>query len=201
MALTACDGGNGDTHTHTYSAAWEKNETQHWKECSCTDKTEVANHNWQWEETTPATLEADGLETETCSVCGETKGTRPIPKLELADKTYTIELKDGALEFVVEYKALETDEEPAYLAYIEGQLTTFMNSTSDTNVDAVNLLLTKGNSFDITIEYEGDSYPYMNWDTAAQSFKMHNDWISTASGAEGLTNARIRDAFNSVVIE
>ena len=53
IALTACD--NGNTHNHT--------------------------HDWQWVTTTPATEEADGEETEKCSICGETRGTRPIPKL------------------------------------------------------------------------------------------------------------------------
>ena len=37
-------------------------------------------HDWQWVVTTPATADEDGLETETCSICGETRGTRVIPK-------------------------------------------------------------------------------------------------------------------------
>ena len=38
-------------------------------------------HDWQWIVTTPATAEEDGLETETCSICGETRGTRVIPQI------------------------------------------------------------------------------------------------------------------------
>jgi hypothetical protein len=127
--------------------------------------------------------------------------------LELVTKTYPItfqvsnNLVEGELVFTVEYKAYQTDAEPAYLTYIKGQLEGFVASTVSVNVNAVNLLLTKGNSFKITIEYAGTSYEGMNWDTTLQSFKIHNDWISTASGAEGLTNATIRDAFNSVVID
>jgi len=49
---------------------------------------DTCNHNWQWVVATPATLEADGLETETCSICGETKGTRPIPRLELEETVF-----------------------------------------------------------------------------------------------------------------
>jgi hypothetical protein len=57
LALTACDsgggggggGGGGSTHTHTYATAWSFNATQHWHECSCGDKTAVANHNWNTE--------------------------------------------------------------------------------------------------------------------------------------------------------
>ena len=40
-------------------------------------------HTWEWVETTPATIEADGLETETCKTCGAINGTRPITKLVL----------------------------------------------------------------------------------------------------------------------
>jgi len=38
-------------------------------------------HNWEWTVTTPATEEADGVETKTCSLCGATDGIRPIDKL------------------------------------------------------------------------------------------------------------------------
>ena len=49
FGLVGCDngatGGNGgDGHTHSYSATWSKNTTQHWYECSCGDKKDVANH-------------------------------------------------------------------------------------------------------------------------------------------------------------
>jgi phosphate transport system substrate-binding protein len=47
---------------------------------ACDDKSDTHTHDWQWEITTPATAEDDGLETETCSICGETRGTRVIPK-------------------------------------------------------------------------------------------------------------------------
>jgi hypothetical protein len=120
------------------------------------------------------------------------------------EKTYTITLKDGALEFTVEYKTLPTDEEPAYLAYLKTRLETFMNSQSSPNVGAVDLLLTKGNSFNIEVEYAGASYSGLVWNTAKQAFTVHNDWISTASGVTGdnaLTLAIMRDAFISVKAE
>jgi hypothetical protein len=78
--LVGCD--NGDSHTHSFGSAWKSNDTQHWKECSCGEKSEVANHDWEWVETTPATLSGDplvetqGTETKTCSVCGATGETR-----------------------------------------------------------------------------------------------------------------------------
>jgi hypothetical protein len=82
LAFISCDEDDGkDTpHTHDYSAAWSKDATQHWHECSCGNKKDVVAHQWQWEVTTPATAGADGLETETCATCGATNVTRTISK-------------------------------------------------------------------------------------------------------------------------
>ena len=52
-------------------------------------------HVWgDWEETTPATTEADGEETRTCSGCGETE-TRAIPKLEHEHDLYLVKGTDA----------------------------------------------------------------------------------------------------------
>ncbi|MBQ3182710.1 MAG: InlB B-repeat-containing protein [Clostridia bacterium] len=46
-------------------------------------------HEWgEWVVTTPATEEAEGVETRTCTLCGETE-TRAIPKIEVAESTAT----------------------------------------------------------------------------------------------------------------
>jgi hypothetical protein len=91
LAFIGCDNGGDDkTHTHDYSATWTKNATQHWHECSCGDKKDVADHQWQWVVTTPATATAEGLETETCATCGATNGTRPIEQTEPADREFTV---------------------------------------------------------------------------------------------------------------
>ena len=51
LAFTACGGDDNvppgvtvPTHTHSYSTAWSFDATQHWHECSCGDKSDVANH-------------------------------------------------------------------------------------------------------------------------------------------------------------
>ena len=78
LSLTGCP---PEPHTHDWGA-WQSNVTQHWHECSCGEKADIAPHTWQWVETTPATTTADGLETETCSVCQATSGnTQPITQL------------------------------------------------------------------------------------------------------------------------
>ena len=42
LALTTCDN-TTTTHTHTWSD-WQSNAEQHWKECSCGEKTDIGNH-------------------------------------------------------------------------------------------------------------------------------------------------------------
>jgi len=198
ISFMACDNnGNETTHVHQFGTEWKKDATQHWHECSCGEKADIANHTWAWAITIPATPTADGLETETCITCGQTNGTRTIPKITPIAKTYPITLKDGNLIFTVEYIGLPSDEEPAYLTYIKERITLVVNSEQDSSVEAVTHLMSKGNNFKITIVYTGESFELITWDTATQSFKIHNDWISTASNTD-LSAASIRSAFNAV---
>ena len=63
----ACDHDMGITpppHTHTYGTEWQKNETNHWKECSCGEKTESAAH-------------ADGNTDGACDACGYAMSVTP----------------------------------------------------------------------------------------------------------------------------
>ena len=168
--------------------------------CKDGDKDEHT-HEWEWVVTTPATTEADGLETETCKTCGAESGeTRIIEKLVLETKTFPITFQDRALVFTVEYKAYPTDAEPAYLTYLQTRLALIVNGTSDTAVDATAFLMSKGNSFKITIEYAEPTYNGMSWDTTLQSFKIHNNWISTATSGN-LSVGMIADAFDEVVTQ
>jgi len=159
-------------------------------------------HDWgNWVTTTPATVTEEGEETRTCATCGETE-TRPIDKLppvEPIAKTYEINLKEGQLKFVVAYNALPS-EEPAYLAYLETRLALVVNSEGEAGTEATEFLMTKGDHFTINVEYTGSSYVGLFWDNTTQAFKVHNDWIYTASSGD-LSAAMIRNAFNSVEIE
>ena len=42
-------------------------------------------HIWEWKITTPATETTEGLETETCTICDKTRGTRIIPATNNGD--------------------------------------------------------------------------------------------------------------------
>ena len=117
---------------------------------------------------------------------------KPVPRTE------TITFKDGDLKFDVKYKALPTETAlPAWLAYLETRLEAVVNG-SGSNVAAVDYLMDQGSRFTIDVEYTGNN-PGISWNTATQSFKIYNDWISTASGSD-LSVATIRDAFGDVVI-
>ena len=50
-------------HTHTYSTEWSSDETNHWHECTCGDKKDVAAHTY------------DNACDTTCNVCGKTRET------------------------------------------------------------------------------------------------------------------------------
>jgi len=56
MTVVGCDNGttSGD-HTHSYASNWSNNAAQHWHECSCGDKADVANHTFSG---------------DTCTICG-----------------------------------------------------------------------------------------------------------------------------------
>lgn len=64
--LTACGDNNNNGHNHEWSATYEHNETQHWKECTSCGKTrEKENHTF---------------DVGTCTVCGYVDTTIPIKK-------------------------------------------------------------------------------------------------------------------------
>ncbi len=68
-------------HTHEYADTWSSNETDHWHECECGDKSDIANHAFgEWETTKEATEDATGSKKHTCSVCGYEE-TATIPML------------------------------------------------------------------------------------------------------------------------
>ena len=81
MLFVACDNGNDtpvvDVHQHTYGDVWTMDDTNHWHACTkkdCTLTSTPIEHIWgEGVETTPATQEADGVKTYTCSVCNHKK--------------------------------------------------------------------------------------------------------------------------------
>ena len=70
-------------HTHdVHDEAWKYDKTQHWQECSCGEKLNVANHAYgEWRVTKPATETEEGSKARDCTVCDHVQ-TETIPMLE-----------------------------------------------------------------------------------------------------------------------
>lgn len=77
--LVACNnkGGEETPETHTYSATWSNDASEHWHQCTQDGHTDVADkaaHTWdEGTITTDATFASDGEKTYTCTVCQKTK--------------------------------------------------------------------------------------------------------------------------------
>ena len=122
-----------------------------------------------------------------------------IPTPTPIEKTYTIELKDGALKFNVKYMALPDAVPPAYLEYLKERLEAIAGSASLTNQISIENLIINGDVFTIIVENTGDVYEYLIWDATARVFKLHYDWISTATELD-LSLGMMRSVFNSVTL-
>ena len=69
----------GGEHTHNYSSDWKSDSINHWKECSCGDKADVAAHSFKWVVDKEATATKKGSKHEECKVCHDKKDAVEIP--------------------------------------------------------------------------------------------------------------------------
>ena len=68
------------THSHSYGTDWKYDDTNHWHECECGDKADVAAHSAsEWIVDTAATETADGAKHKECTVCKKVLETATIP--------------------------------------------------------------------------------------------------------------------------
>ena len=69
----------GSTHTHSYGTEWKYDDTNHWHECECGDKADIAAHSAsEWIVDTAATKTADGAKHKECTVCKKVLETATI---------------------------------------------------------------------------------------------------------------------------
>ena len=81
---------SGGEHTHSYGSEWKYDVDNHWHECSCGDKKDVAAHTaGDWIIDTPATATADGTKHKECTVCGYTMATETIPATGGGEHTHS----------------------------------------------------------------------------------------------------------------
>ena len=77
---TATIPATGSTHTHSYGTDWKYDDTNHWHECECGDKADIAAHSAsEWIIDTVATETADGAKHKECTVCKKVLETATIP--------------------------------------------------------------------------------------------------------------------------
>ena len=68
------------THSHSYGTEWKYDDTNHWHECECGAKTDIAAHSSsEWIVDTAATETADGAKHKECTVCKKILETEKIP--------------------------------------------------------------------------------------------------------------------------
>ena len=80
----------GDEHTHSYGSEWKNDADNHWYECSCGDKKDVAAHTASdWIIDTPATATTSGSKHKECTVCGYTMTTETIPATGGSEHTHS----------------------------------------------------------------------------------------------------------------
>ena len=97
---TVCDYVQTETipmleHEHSYGD-WQKDETQHWKECRCGEKTEVGNHTFgDWTITKEPTTTETGSRERGCAVC-EYVQTEAIPAAGTGEPTDSTDPTDSS---------------------------------------------------------------------------------------------------------
>ena len=70
----------GSSHTHSYGTDWKYDDTNHWHECECGDKADIAAHSAsEWIVDTAATETAEGAKHKECTVCKKVLETAKIP--------------------------------------------------------------------------------------------------------------------------
>ena len=68
------------SHEHSYGTDWKYDDTNHWHECECGDKADIAAHSAsEWIIDTEATETADGAKHKECTVCKKVLETETIP--------------------------------------------------------------------------------------------------------------------------
>ena len=69
-----------ETAEHTYGTDWKYDDTNHWHECQCGDKVDIAAHSAsKWIIDTAATKTAKGAKHKECTVCKKVLETAKIP--------------------------------------------------------------------------------------------------------------------------
>lgn len=130
------DGGEPE-HTHTYSDGFRTDESSHWKECECGEKSEDAKHTFgTWVITKDATENEEGSRERSCEVCGF-KQRECVPKLTPVTPTEPSEPATPSMPTeTLEPDTPSTPSEPSAPSESEKKPVEFENSDTGIRVTA-----------------------------------------------------------------
>ena len=73
-------------HIHNHGTAWKSDAGNHWHECPCGDRKDIAAHSFKWVIDKEPTATRKGSKHEECTVCGYKKAAVEIPATGSAAK-------------------------------------------------------------------------------------------------------------------
>ncbi len=175
---------------HDYSLDWSNDESNHWHECSCGDKSEVSAHTYgEFIITTPGTETVTGSKKHICSVCDYEEVIDIIPY------TITFVANDGIhsntatfynSEILVEFTAASKEHYTFLGWYLEETFETLVTSTEGLNENITLYAKFEATSYTITyMVYGGDnpntetSYDYftlVEFDDASRNGSTFAGW-------------------------
>ena len=152
-------------HTHEYAGAWSSNETDHWHECKCGDKSDIANHTFgEWETTKEATEDATGSKKHTCSVCGYEE-TATVPMLS---HTHSYSKESSSNETDHWYECACGDK-LGVTSHTYGDWTVTKESTEETEGSKYHTCSGCGYKETVIIPVLSHTHKYGNWKSNATS--------------------------------
>lgn len=103
-------------HVHDFADEWKNDGENHWHECRCGEKSELAAHTWNEGEVTLApTYDAEGVKTFKCTACEYSK-TESVAKLQKkeevvsSDSNVKINVETGSNAIIDENTELKVDK-------------------------------------------------------------------------------------------
>ncbi|MCI8603070.1 MAG: hypothetical protein HFE79_02865 [Ruminiclostridium sp.] len=118
--------GEEEDHTHIFGEEWKNDETSHWKECECGEKSEEVEHTFgEWTVIKEATEKEEGSRERVCGICGF-KDTESIPVLD-----HTHKFGEWKSDKNSHWKECECGEKSEEAEHIFGEWTVIKEATEN----------------------------------------------------------------------
>ena len=119
-------------HTHRFADVWSKDADYHWHAATCGHNVEKDKAAHVWDSgsiTTPATIDAEGVKTLTCTVCGATK-TETIERISHTHTYSDVWSKDDAYHWHAATCGHNVEKDKAAHVWNGGLITTPATETA-----------------------------------------------------------------------